>query len=71
MSPSKLNNIFRTDIKTTTPGTGGETGTGFGMPIVKTMVDKFHGEILIESTPDEGTRYTLIFPSAKLNKDAA
>ncbi len=38
-------------------------GSGLGLAIVKSIMDLHHGEIIIKSTPNEGTTITLIFPS--------
>ncbi len=37
-------------------------GTGLGLPIVKAIVQKYHGEIHLHSVPGEGTRFTVHFP---------
>lgn len=39
--------------------TGGESSTGLGLFIVKTIVDKMGGEIFCESSPGEGSNFTL------------
>ena len=59
--------LFDPFAKTTRKGTSGEAGTGFGMPIVKTYMDHYHGSIEVESvTADEdpdhsGTSFSLHF----------
>ena len=65
-----LNNVFKETARTSRKGTGGEAGTGFGMPLVKRYVEKSGGKINITSTeaapdshPEEkGTAITLSFP---------
>ncbi|MEO5979668.1 MAG: PAS domain S-box protein [Chryseolinea sp.] len=37
-------------------------GTGIGLYIVKTQVQKLHGTIAIESVPDSGSLFTISFP---------
>lgn len=58
--------LFRTDTKTSRPGTLNETGTGFGMPLVKRYLEYYGGNIKVESTPEKngssqshGTKITL------------
>lgn len=57
--------IFDPAIKTSRPGTLGEKGTGFGMPLVKSYVEHFGGSIDVESRSqelypeDHGTKITL------------
>jgi signal transduction histidine kinase len=48
--PSKLlPHLFSGLTPTTRPGTNGERGNGFGMPLVKTVVESFNGTISVES----------------------
>ena len=46
-----LKNLFAPDVPTSRPGTGGEKGTGFGMPIVKQLLHRFEGDIQVFSPP--------------------
>ena len=50
-----------------TPGTAGEKGTGFGLPLVSEMVKKNGGEIWAESRTGEnsGTTFHFTLPSAQ------
>jgi len=69
MSPELLSKIFLRSEKTSRPGTGGEKGTGFGMPIVKRYMELFGGAVGVESVPyggsaPSGTTFTLTFRSA-------
>lgn len=63
-------NIFRADVPTSRPGTNGEQGTGFGMPVVKSYIERFGGEITIDSIPQtesperHGTRVTISLKKA-------
>ncbi|MFK7827486.1 MAG: sensor histidine kinase [Oligoflexales bacterium] len=58
--------IFSPYEKTSKKGTGGEAGTGFGMPIIKTLMEKMEGEVTIDNWYDEktvkGAIVTLRFP---------
>ncbi len=62
--------FFDSDKKTSRPGTMGEEGTGFGMPLVKSYIEKFGGTIdlkskSIEDSPhDHGTIICLILACA-------
>ena len=57
--------LFDISAKTNRPGTEGEEGTGFGMPLVKSFVEHFGGEIRVDSTTQDedpenhGTTFTL------------
>jgi two-component system sensor histidine kinase/response regulator len=55
MPAAALHNLFRTDEPTSRPGTAGELGTGFGMPLVKHYVELFGGSIRVESRDEEAS----------------
>lgn len=38
------------------------TGTGLGLAIAKSIADTHQAAILVESTPETGTRFTILFP---------
>lgn len=48
--------------KASTLGTAGEEGTGVGMGLVRTLMNKNNGTITIESEIGKGTRVTATFP---------
>lgn len=62
-----LNDIFDVTKKTTRPGTNGEQGAGFGLPIVKSYVERFGGTTRVISKAREdfmeesGTTFELRF----------
>lgn len=63
--------LFDVNAKTSRPGTGGEKGTGFGLPLVKNFVIELEGDIKVHSvekdkedplsTREHGTVFTLSF----------
>jgi signal transduction histidine kinase len=65
-----LSNIYDMNYSTHRKGTEGEKGTGFGMPLVKAIVDRISGKITISSrtiehSPDDhGTLTTIKLKSA-------
>jgi signal transduction histidine kinase len=70
MPPELAAKVFRSDEKTSRIGTGGEKGTGFGLPICKFYMDLYGGSISVTSKPketnpvDHGTTFTLRFKKA-------
>lgn len=70
MPKELVKQIFSETAKTTRPGTHGEKGTGFGMPIVKNYIERFKGKIEIKSSlkednqQDHGTTVTITLPNA-------
>lgn len=53
-----INNILA-GKKDTSDGTAGEIGFGFGLALVKRLVDDLNGSMTIESVPNEGTTFTI------------
>lgn len=65
-----LEKLFDAHARTSRPGTSGERGTGFGMPLMKTFVEKYGGEVKVTSlekdkSPDNhGTTFALTLPGS-------
>ncbi|MCO4782645.1 MAG: hybrid sensor histidine kinase/response regulator [Candidatus Cloacimonetes bacterium] len=69
---ARIEKVFQTNAKTSTTGTEGEKGTGFGMPLVALCMKRFNGSIeLISKSKFEalegdgnhhGTTVKLVFP---------
>lgn len=72
-----LDRIFLEEESTSRPGTLGERGTGFGLPLVKAVVEEMAAEIRVESRSREdgfdstGTRFTLLFSRPAVSKESA
>lgn len=49
IAPARMEGIFLPRANASTAGTEGETGTGFGLPLVKTFVEAYGGRISLES----------------------
>jgi signal transduction histidine kinase len=62
MSKEKQLKIFDLNEKTTTAGTLGETGTGFGLPYSQEIIKAHKGEITVSSFEDEGSEFTIHLP---------
>jgi len=44
--------------------TGGESSNGLGLAILKTLIDRMQGEIILNSTPGRGSEFIVKFPAA-------
>ncbi|MFZ9430160.1 MAG: ATP-binding protein, partial [Burkholderiaceae bacterium] len=60
--PRLTQRFYRVD-KSRSRGTG---GTGLGLAIVKHAIGRHGGELLIQSTPGEGSVFTLTLPPARV-----
>lgn len=58
-----LSKLFDVDACTSRAGTAGETGTGFGMPLVKQLMSTYGGELNVNSSINQpsGTEVHLVF----------
>jgi CheY-like chemotaxis protein/nitrogen-specific signal transduction histidine kinase len=71
MSNALLRDIFDVNKATSRPGTKGELGTGFGMPLVKKFVNAYGGEIEVFSKDektfpeDHGTLVKVLLKAAR------
>lgn len=55
-----IQQIFDLTKKTNRPGTNGESGTGFGMHIMKSFMELYEGEVKVTSIESTGTTFRLI-----------
>lgn len=62
MSGEVVEKLFRLDSKHSTKGTANEKGTGLGLILCREFVEKNGGKIHVQSTPGNGTAFTLSFP---------
>ncbi len=61
----RIPNLFRLDEKTSTIGTGGEAGTGFGLPLSREIVLAHGGDLLVDSVPDQGSTFSVQLPAVR------
>lgn len=62
ISQSDLQQLYKKFKKLSAKPTGGETSTGLGLSIVKTLVLKLQGDISVDSKEGKGTKFTVVFP---------
>lgn len=63
LSPADQAKLFRKFQKLTPRPTGGETSTGLGLSIVKTIVERHQGQVGCESAVGQGARFWLRLPA--------
>ncbi len=64
MSQNQINTLFSYDRTISSPGTNNESGMGLGLILCKEMIDINNGKIEVQSSPEEGTKFTITLPSA-------
>ena len=52
-----LRNLFNKEVTTSTKGTDGEIGTGFGLPLCQDLIKAHESEIHVESSIETGSRF--------------
>ena len=57
-----LDNLFRHDIKTSTAGTGGEKGTGLGLPYCRDIMNAHGGSLTVDSEEGNGSTFYTRLP---------
>lgn len=67
MEQSVCNRLFDMDRNATTNGTGGEAGTGLGLPMCKQMIEANGGTIRVESAPGKGSSFIFTLSAMDLS----
>lgn len=63
--PAKIPKLFRVEEKTTTVGTAGEQGTGFGLPLSRNIMLAHGGDLTAELAPGDGSRFIAHLPEVR------
>lgn len=59
--------LFRRFQRLSPRPTGGESSTGLGLSIVKTIAEMHNGKVTCESTPGHGCTFSLCFPARSID----
>ncbi len=62
MEESQLNKMFNWDKRSSTKGTKGERGSGFGLLVSQEFIEKNEGRIWVESVPMQGSKFYFTLP---------
>jgi len=63
--PEALANLFQEFFRARNAKALAESGTGLGLSIVKDLVERYGGEIEVESVEGQGTTFTVSLPLAE------
>lgn len=63
INPVLLPSLFSHEVKTSTPGTEGETGAGLGLPLCNDIMKAHGGTITAEQAEGGGSIFRLVFPA--------
>lgn len=61
--PHLFDRFYRVDSARSRKQAGTTSGSGLGLAIAKTIIEAHQGEIQVNSTPNQGTRFTVMLPS--------
>lgn len=64
LSQEIIERFHRGQSLPSTKGTEGETGTGFGLLLVKNFVELLGGDVEVQNRNPQGSTFTLVFPKA-------
>ncbi|MFU8860957.1 MAG: response regulator [Cyclonatronaceae bacterium] len=65
MEPGRAESIFNIEQMKSSPGTMNEKGSGLGLLITKSLVERGGGSIRVESTPGKGTAFYFTQPAVE------
>ena len=57
MTPHRISSLFELDQRTSTTGTAGEQGSGFGLLLCRDLVEQLGSELTVSSTVNQGTTF--------------
>jgi PAS domain S-box-containing protein len=66
ISQDDIKKLFRMDLYYSTEGTLNESGTGLGLLLCKEIVDKYKGNIWVESELNKGSKFSFTIPIMNL-----
>jgi signal transduction histidine kinase len=66
MNEKIMDQLFRIENKSSSPGTRNESGSGLGLILCRELVQKNGGEINVSSKPGKGTTFEFTLPKAKM-----
>jgi signal transduction histidine kinase len=71
IAPEDLTRIFEDFYRAKAAKALSEMGTGLGLPLVKRIVETYHGQIDVQSTAGKGSTFTVTLPVDSGDKASA
>jgi signal transduction histidine kinase len=62
MSDAEKASLFQEFYRVKSHKTSGIAGTGLGLATVKRVLGEYNGKILVQTKPDAGSTFTVVFP---------
>ena len=62
MSDAERASLFQEFYRVKSHKTSGIAGTGLGLATVKRVLGEYNGRITVQSQPDAGSTFTVVFP---------
>ncbi|HYX09210.1 MAG TPA: GAF domain-containing sensor histidine kinase [Bacteroidales bacterium] len=62
MDTASRESLFKPDGHKSLPGTSHESGTGFGLLIIKELVERHGGKVKVDSSPGKGSTFSFTLP---------
>jgi len=66
IAPAELPRLFQPFSRTSSRPTEGEASTGLGLAIVQKLVQLHGGQVLVDSTPGQGSIFSILIPCQEL-----
>ncbi len=70
IAPECIPYLFQRFYRTEAAVERGVGGTGLGLALVKEAVEKLHGEVRVQSCPNQGSTFTVMLPIADTRREA-
>jgi len=64
MSPEEIGNIFKPFWQSADVYTRDHTGLGLGLAVTQKLVQAMGGQVLVDSAPGQGSKFTVLLPAA-------
>lgn len=71
MSKEQMGHLFERFYRVQTEETEGKIGTGLGLFLVKSLIERSNGTIKVESVRNKGTSFTVTFPTFKVEHSSS